>query len=362
MTAVRKNEAGFFDFTFRAGEAENAAPRSGVASTQSEARRRANEIEALVAERGASPRSAPPQDRASPVTERPAPAGHLVHPKHPEPPTPAKRPKRSVAEKLARSPVPPRDTGGATDDLVSIRVDADENLRPARSTERAPRDDHRLGHRKRLRKRFLEGGRSAVADYELLELVLFRAMPQRDMKPTAKAVLARFGTFSEALNAPDRELMTINGIGEAAIAEFRIVRAAALQFLRDEVVERPLLTSWDGVLDYCRASMSYESREQFRVIFLDKRNRIITDEVQQVGTVDHTPVYTREVMKRALELSATALILVHNHPSGDPEPSRADIAMTKLIADTAKNLGIVIHDHIVIGREGHVSFKAKGLL
>ncbi|MEL6288489.1 MAG: DNA repair protein RadC [Pseudomonadota bacterium] len=219
-----------------------------------------------------------------------------------------------------------------------------------------------MGHRKRLRKRFLEGGRSAVADYELLELVLFRAMPQRDMKPTAKAVLARFGTFSEALNAPDRELMTINGIGEAAIAEFRIVRAAALQFLRDEVVERPLLTSWDGVLDYCRASMSYESREQFRVIFLDKRNRIITDEVQQVGTVDHTPVYTREVMKRALELSATALILVHNHPSGDPEPSRADIAMTKLIADTAKNLGIVIHDHIVIGREGHVSFKAKGLL
>jgi DNA repair protein RadC len=160
-------------------------------------------------------------------------------------------------------------------------------------------------------------------------MILFRAVPRRDTKPLAKAVLARFGSFAEALNAPEELLREVPGLGEAAITEIKLVRAAALRLMRGEVLERPVLASWSQVLDYCRASMGFEAKEQFRILFLDKRNQIIADEVQQKGTVDHTPVYVREVVKRALELSATAIVLVHNHPSGDPTPSRADIEMTK---------------------------------
>lgn len=188
---------------------------------------------------------------------------------------------------------------------------------------------HYLGHRERLRRRFREAGADALPDYELLELVLFRAAPRRDTKPLAKALIARFGTFAEALNAPEELLREIPGIGDAAITELKLVRAAALRLMRGEVLERPVLSSWSQVLDYCRASMGFASKEQFRILFLDKRNQIIADEVQQTGTVDHTPVYVREVVKRALELSATAIVLVHNHPSGDPTPSRADIEMTR---------------------------------
>jgi DNA repair protein RadC len=221
---------------------------------------------------------------------------------------------------------------------------------------------HYLGHRERLRQRFREAGADALPDYELLELILFRALPRRDTKPLAKAILAKFGSFSEALNAPEERLKEVAGLGEAAITEIKLVRAAALRLVRGEVLERPVLGSWSQVLDYCRASMGFEAKEQFRILFLDKRNQIIADEVQQKGTVDHTPVYVREVVKRALELSATAIVLVHNHPSGDPTPSRADIEMTKQIVSASKNLGIVVHDHIIVGKQGHASFRGLGLI
>src|SRR5512134_2024156 len=221
---------------------------------------------------------------------------------------------------------------------------------------------HYFGHRERLRRRFREGGSDALPDYELLELILFRAAPRRDTKPMAKALIARFGTFAEALNAPEELLREIPGIGEAAVIELKLVRAAALRLMRGEVLDRPVLSSWALVLDYCRATMGFESKEQFRILFLDKRNQIIADEVQQTGTVDHTPVYVREVVKRALELSATAIVLVHNHPSGDPTPSRADIEMTKQIAEIAKPLGVELHGHIIVGRDGHASLKGLKLI
>ena len=188
-------------------------------------------------------------------------------------------------------------------------------------------------------------------------------MPRRDTKPLAKALLARFGTFAEVLNAPDDFLREVQGIGEAPITEFRLVRTAALRLIRGEVIERPVLASWTQVLDYCRASMGFEAKEQFRILFLVKRNQIIADEVQQNGTVDHTPVYVREVVKRALELSSTAIVLVHNHPSGDPTPSRADIEMTRQIIAAAKPLGVIVHDHIIVGKQqGHASFRGLGLI
>ena len=221
--------------------------------------------------------------------------------------------------------------------------------------------DH-LGHRQRLRQRFLKGGADAMQDYELLELVLFRAIPRRDTKPLAKALIKRFGTFAETVSAPPEQLSEIDGVGQAVIAELMLVKAAALRLAKGQVVNRQVLGSWDDVIGYCRAAMAFATREEFRILFLDKRNRLIADEVQQRGTVDHTPVYVREVVKRALELSSTAIILVHNHPSGDPKPSRADIDMTKQIVASAKSLGIVVHDHIIIGRDGHASLKAMGVM
>lgn len=218
------------------------------------------------------------------------------------------------------------------------------------------------GHRQRLRERFKTGGPDALPDYELLELLLFRAIPRRDTKELAKRLIARFGSFAEVINAPEHRLSEVKDVGEAVITELKIVRAAALRLMRGEIIKRPALSSWNQVLDYCRAAMGFETREQFRILFLDKRNQLITDEVQQEGTVDHTPVYVREVVKRALELSATALVLVHNHPSGDPTPSRADIDMTKQIIEAARPLGITIHDHIIVGREGHVSLRGLRLI
>ena len=219
-----------------------------------------------------------------------------------------------------------------------------------------------VGHRERLRERFLRGGEQGMPDYELIELLLFRAIPRRDVKPLAKDLIRRFGSFAEVISASSERLAEVPGLGEAAITEFRIVHAAALRLMQGQVRERPVLASWSAVLGYCRAAMAYESKEQFRILFLDKRNHIIADEVQQKGTVDHTPVYVREIVKRALEVSATALILVHNHPSGDPTPSRADIDMTRLIVESARNLGIVVHDHLIIAKNGHTSFKEKGLM
>jgi DNA repair protein RadC len=221
---------------------------------------------------------------------------------------------------------------------------------------------HYAGHRERLRERFRRAGSDAVSDYELLELVLFRALVRRDVKPLAKSLIARFGSFSDVISAPWPLLAEMDGLGDAAITEFKVVEAAARRLARGEVGRRPVLSSWDAVLDYCRTAMAFSEKEQFRILFLDKRNQVIADEVQQTGTVDHTPVYPREVIKRALELSATAVILVHNHPSGDPTPSRADVDMTKQIIDAARPLGIAVHDHIIIARDGHASLKGMGLI
>jgi DNA repair protein RadC len=174
---------------------------------------------------------------------------------------------------------------------------------------------HYHGHRERLRQRFREAGAGALSDYELLELLLFRALPRRDVKPLAKGLLEKFGSFAEVIAAPEARLREVKGLGDAAIAELKIVQAAASRFLRDTVKKQPVLSSWSSVLDYCRTAQAFADREQFRVLFLDKRNQLIADEVQQTGTVDHTPVYPREVIKRALELSATAIVLVHNHPT-----------------------------------------------
>jgi len=227
--------------------------------------------------------------------------------------------------------------------------------------EASPIADH-AGHRQRLRERFRNGGADALPDYELLEMLLFRALPRRDTKGLAKRLLARFGSFAEVINAPEPRLKEVDGAGDSVVTELKLVRAAALRMMRSEIVQRPALSSWKQVIDYLLAAQSYEHREQFRILFLDKRNRLIADEVQQQGTVDHTPVYVREVVKRALELSATAIILVHNHPSGDPTPSRADIDMTKQIVASAAPLGISVHDHIIVGREGHASLKALRLI
>jgi len=222
--------------------------------------------------------------------------------------------------------------------------------------------DPNAGHRQRLKERFASGGPEALPDYELLELVLFSAIPRRDTKPVAKQLIERFGSFAEVINAPAERLKEVKGVGDAAVMQLKLMRAGALRMMRGGVMQRPVLTSWTAVLDYCRAAMGFEAREQFRILFLDKKNRLIADEVQQQGTVDHTPVYVREVVKRALEHSASAIILVHNHPSGDPAPSRADIDMTLQIVAAARPLGVAIHDHIIVGRQGHASFKALKLI
>ena len=221
---------------------------------------------------------------------------------------------------------------------------------------------HYAGHRERLRERFKKGGSLALSDYEFLELILFRAMPRRDVKPIAKALLARFGSFADVLAARPERLDEIAGLGEAAVTEIKIVEAAAKRLALSAIEKRVSLSSSSLVLDYCRTVMARLDREEFRVLFLDKKNQLLADEVQGVGTVDHAPVYPREIMRRALELSATALILVHNHPSGDPSPSTADIAMTTQIATLGKAMNIVVHDHLIIARQGQASFRALRLL
>lgn len=221
---------------------------------------------------------------------------------------------------------------------------------------------HYHGHRERLRSRFRESGAAGLAEYELLELLLFRAVPQRDVKPLAKALLQQFGSFSEVIAAPPARLKEIEGVGDAIVTELKIVEAAAQHFVKGKIRNKTVLSSWSAVVDYCRTSMAFAEKERFRILFLDKANQLIADEVQQQGTVDHTPVYPREVVKRALELSATAIVLVHNHPSGDPTPSRADIEMTKTIIEVARPLGIEVHDHIIVGRDGHTSLKGLRLI
>jgi DNA repair protein RadC len=221
---------------------------------------------------------------------------------------------------------------------------------------------HYSGHRDRLRARFLEAGDQAVSDYELLELVLFRSIPRRDVKPLAKELIARFGSFAEVIGAKRARLLEVEGVGESVAADLKIVEAAGRRLAKGQIVKRPVLGSWKDVIEYCRTAMAFEDREVFRILFLDKRNCLIADEVQGSGTVDHTPVYPREVVRRALEVAATAMILVHNHPSGDPSPSTADVKMTLDIIAIAQPLGVAVHDHIIVGRNGHASLRGMKLI
>ena len=229
-------------------------------------------------------------------------------------------------------------------------------------TDKRSEIPHYLGHRQRLRDRFLAGGAGALHDYELLELLLGHARPRGDLKPVAKALLRRFGSFAGVLAASPRELAEVKDVGEASIVALKTVQAAALLMARQELIDRPVIGSWKKLLDYCHAAMAHEKVEQFRLLFLDGKNALIADELQQRGTVNHTPVYPREVVKRALELGASAIIMLHNHPSGDPTPSQDDIAMTREVAAAADKLGIALHDHVIIGRKGHASLRGLGLL
>ncbi|UWR19144.1 RadC family protein [Sulfitobacter pontiacus] len=217
-------------------------------------------------------------------------------------------------------------------------------------------------HRQRLRARFMQGGAAAIPDYELLELVLFRAIPRRDVKPLARALMDRFGDFNRVITAPEPRLRDISGVGDAVIVELKVIEAAAHRMARSRVMRQHVLSGWDALLDYCHTTMAHRETEQFRVIYLDRKNVVIGDEEQGKGTVDHVPVYPREVAKRALELNASALIVVHNHPSGDPTPSQADIDMTQQIFAACSALGLTLHDHLIIGKSRELSFRSEGYL
>lgn len=249
----------------------------------------------------------------------------------------------------------------AFSDMSLPLFDSDEC--PAPVTRLEPKQPSYLrDHRKRLRDRFLSGGPGALPDYEMLELVLFRAIPRRDVKPLARALLDRFGDFNGVLSAPPDQLESTDGVGEAVICELKVVEAAAHRLSQSRIRQKQVLSSWDALLDYCRTTMAHRPTEQFRVFYLDRKNTLIADEEQAEGTVDHVPVYPREIMKRALLLNASALILVHNHPSGDPTPSDADISMTRQIVRAAEALNIVLHDHVIIGKSEELSFRAEGYL
>lgn len=231
----------------------------------------------------------------------------------------------------------------------------------ARRPAPAPKP-HYAGHRERLRERATAGGLAALPDYEVLELLLFRSIPRGDVKPLAKQLLARFGSLGAVLGASPQDLRTIPGVGEAVALDLKLLHEASLRTAREQVARRPVISSWSALLDYTKTALAHEAREQFRVLFLDRKNQLIADEVLGHGTVDHAPVYPREVVRRALELSSSAIILVHNHPSGDPTPSSADVDMTRQVVDAARPLRISVHDHLVVGRHGVASFKALGLM
>lgn len=217
-------------------------------------------------------------------------------------------------------------------------------------------------HRKRLRARFMEGGVAALPDYEMLELVLFRALPRQDVKPLAHALLTRFGDFSGVLSAAPERLCEVKGAGPAVVQELKIVEAAAQRLARSRVLRRDVISSWEALIAYCRTAMAHRETEQFRVLYLDNRNALIADEEVARGTVNHVPVYPREVARRALELAASAVILVHNHPSGDPTPSQSDVTMTQRVQAALTALEITLHDHLIVGRSQDLSFRDAGLL
>ena len=221
---------------------------------------------------------------------------------------------------------------------------------------------HFLGHRQRLKDRFMRDAGASLHDYEMLELVLFLAKPRAEVKPLAKALITRFGSFADVISADAKELVAVKGVGENTAVALKTIQAAAIRLAREQVMNQPVISSWQKLLDYCRASLAFAKTEEFRVLFLDRKNVLIADEMQQTGTVDHTPVYPREVVKRALDLGASAIIMVHNHPSGDPTPSKGDIEMTKEVREACEKLGISLHDHLIIGKSGHASFKSLGLM
>lgn len=253
-------------------------------------------------------------------------------------------------------------TAGGFDEQPGLALQSPSHSEASNRSGRKGRGQHYHGHRTRLRERFLGSGADSLADYELLELVLFRAIPQRDVKPLAKQLLGEFGDFNGVISAPVARLAEITGIGPTVICELKVVEAAAHRLARARVLNKHALSSWDALLDYCKTTMAHRRTEQFRILFLDRKNMLIADEEQAKGTVDHVPVYPREVVKRALELDASAIILVHNHPSGDPTPSRADIDMTRQIERALKAVNITIHDHVIVGKEHDTSFRAGGLL
>ncbi len=237
-------------------------------------------------------------------------------------------------------------------------LDSLDNIRPIAVTQPSYIKDHR----QRLRARFMTGGSTAMPDYELLELILFRAVPRRDMKPLAHALMERFGDFNRVISAPEARLRDVDGVGDAIIIELKIIEATAQRMARAKIMQQHVVSSWDALLDYCHTTMAHRETEQFRVLFLDRKNVLIADEAQGHGTVDHVPVYPREIAKRALELNASALILVHNHPSGDPTPSQSDIDMTAQVAKACDALGLSLHDHLIIGKSRELSFRSEGYL
>ncbi|WP_254449805.1 MULTISPECIES: DNA repair protein RadC [unclassified Aliiroseovarius] len=240
--------------------------------------------------------------------------------------------------------------------------DSDEALPVPVKPEKGRLPSYIKDHRKRLRDRFMKGGAAALPDYEMLELVLFRAIPRQDVKPLARRLLDRFGDFNGVISAPASRLQEMHGVGAAVVQELKIVEAAAHRLARSRILQRHIISSWDSLIDYCHTTMAHRETEQFRVLYLDKKNVVIADEEQAQGTVDHVPVYPREVVKRALELNASALILVHNHPSGDPTPSDSDMQMTRQVEQAASALGITLHDHLVVGKSDQLSFRAHGYL
>lgn len=241
-----------------------------------------------------------------------------------------------------------------------LPFDLDEAMPIALPKGRTP--SYMADHRKRLRTRFMDGGAAALPDYEMLELVLFRAIPRQDVKPLAHQLMAEFGDFNRVISAPPERLRALKGVGHAVICELKIVEAAAQRLARAKVLNKQVISSWDALLDYCHTTMAHRETEQFRVLYLDRKNVLIADEEQAKGTVDHVPVYPREVAKRALELNASALILVHNHPSGDPTPSQSDIDMTAQIEAACQALGLTLHDHLIVGKSRELSFKSEGYL
>lgn len=254
-----------------------------------------------------------------------------------------------MAQSFRDSPLP----------LFAPQGDADEAA-PAALSGRMP--SYIADHRQRLRERFMQAGGAALPDYELLELVLFRAIPRQDVKPLARLLLDTFGDLNRVITASPARLELVKGVGPAVVQELKLLEAAAQRMMRSRVLQKPILSSWDALLDYCHTAMAHREIEQFRVLYLDRKNHLIADEEQARGTVDHVPVYPREIVKRALELNSSALILVHNHPSGDPTPSDADLSMTHQVKDACHALGLTLHDHLIIGKSRELSFRSSGYL